>query len=78
MTTGPDGERRQEPTFADVMNGLMALPNLLGLLLLSGLVVRETRHYLDHDPQLRADRRQVDDFMAGHPGAIDSYERTGV
>ena len=21
MTTGPDGERRQEPTFADVMNG---------------------------------------------------------
>lgn len=64
--------------FADVMNGLMALPNLLGLLLLSGLIVRETKHYLDHDPQLRADRRQVDDFMEGHPGAIDSYERTGV
>jgi alanine or glycine:cation symporter, AGCS family len=64
--------------FADVMNGLMALPNLLGLLLLSGLVVRETRHYLDHDPKLRADRRQVDAFMEGRPGAIDSYERTGV
>src|SRR5699024_4170776 len=27
--------------FADVMNGLMAIPNLIGLLLLSGLIVRE-------------------------------------
>ncbi|WP_298591613.1 sodium:alanine symporter family protein [uncultured Kocuria sp.] len=64
--------------FADVMNGLMALPNLLGLLILSGLIVRETKHYLDHDPKLRADRRQVEGFMEGHPGAIDSYEHTGV
>lgn len=32
-------------TFADIMNGLMALPNLAGLLLLSGLVVRETREF---------------------------------
>jgi AGCS family alanine or glycine:cation symporter len=31
--------------FADVMNGLMALPNLIGLLLLAGVVVRETRSY---------------------------------
>jgi len=30
---------------SDVMNGLMAVPNLIGLLLLSGLVVRETRSY---------------------------------
>ena len=64
--------------FADVMNGLMALPNLLGLLILSGLIVRETKHYLDHDPKLRADRQEVEAFMEGHPGAIDSYERTGV
>jgi len=33
-------------TLSDVMNGLMALPNLVGLLLLSGLIVRETRDYL--------------------------------
>ncbi len=33
-------------TLSDVMNGLMALPNLIGLLLLSGLVARETRAYL--------------------------------
>ncbi|MGW0481414.1 alanine/glycine:cation symporter family protein [Nonomuraea sp. NPDC003214] len=32
-------------TFSDIMNGLMALPNLIGLILLSGLVVRETRAY---------------------------------
>ncbi|HPG41302.1 MAG TPA: sodium:alanine symporter family protein [bacterium] len=33
-------------TFADIMNGLMALPNLIGLLALSGIIVSETRqHY---------------------------------
>ncbi|MCJ8505315.1 sodium:alanine symporter family protein [Kocuria flava] len=63
--------------FADVMNGLMAIPNLIGLLLLSGLIARETKHYLDNDPKLHADRKQVEAFMEGHPGAIDSYERTG-
>ncbi|HEX5520675.1 MAG TPA: sodium:alanine symporter family protein [Longimicrobiaceae bacterium] len=31
--------------FADMMNGLMAFPNLIGLLLLSGVVARETRDY---------------------------------
>ncbi len=31
---------------SDIMNGLMAFPNLIGLLLLSGVVVRETRDYL--------------------------------
>jgi AGCS family alanine or glycine:cation symporter len=31
--------------FADVMNGAMAFPNLVGLLLLSGVVARETRDY---------------------------------
>ncbi len=30
---------------SDVMNGLMALPNLVGLLLLSGVIVAETRDY---------------------------------
>lgn len=50
--------------FADIMNGLMALPNLVGLLLLSGLIARETSHYLKNDPKLRANRAQVDAFMA--------------
>jgi alanine or glycine:cation symporter, AGCS family len=30
---------------ADIVNGLMALPNLIGLVLLSGLVAKETRSY---------------------------------
>ena len=38
--------------FSDVMNGLMALPNLIGLLVLSGLIARETKAYLDRDPYL--------------------------
>ncbi|MEJ6554175.1 sodium:alanine symporter family protein [Microbacterium esteraromaticum] len=51
--------------FSDVMNGLMALPNLIGLLILSGLVARETKKYLDNDPKLRATPDEVDAFMAG-------------
>jgi len=34
-------------TFSDVMNGLMAVPNLIGLLALSGVVVAETKRFLD-------------------------------
>ncbi len=32
---------------ADTMNGLMALPNLIGLLGLSGIVVKETKDYME-------------------------------
>lgn len=60
-------------TFSDIANGLMATPNLIGLLLLSGLIARETKHYLDHDPHLRASRAEVDAFMDGHDGAIDAH-----
>jgi AGCS family alanine or glycine:cation symporter len=63
-------------SFADVMNGLMALPNVLGLFLLSGLVARETKHYLRHDPELRAGKEQIDAFMRGRPGAVDAHEDT--
>ncbi|SFO39092.1 MULTISPECIES: alanine/glycine:cation symporter family protein [Actinomadura] len=38
-------------TFSDVMNGLMALPNLVGLLILSPLVWRETRAYFQERPK---------------------------
>lgn len=33
-------------TFADIANGLMALPNLIALILLNGVIVAETRKYL--------------------------------
>lgn len=39
-------------TFSDVANGLMALPNLIGLLICSGLIARETKAYLAADPTL--------------------------
>lgn len=54
--------------FSDVMNGLMAIPNLIGLLILSGLIARETKLYLKHDPKLEANRAEIEAFMAGDPG----------
>ncbi len=38
-------------TISDVMNGLMALPNLIGLLLLSGVIVSQTREYFQRRSQ---------------------------
>ncbi|GAB2469492.1 sodium:alanine symporter family protein [Luteococcus sediminum] len=38
--------------FSDIANGLMALPNLVGLLICSGLIARETKAYLAVDPTL--------------------------
>ena len=57
--------------FSDVMNGLMALPNLVGLLILSGVIARETRHYLKHDPKLEASKEEIEAFMADRPGWDD-------
>ena len=50
-------------SFSDLANGLMALPNLIGLLILSGLVARETRAYLKFDPKLRASPEEVGAFL---------------
>lgn len=33
---------------ADIVNGLMAIPNLIALIVLSGVVVKETKHYMEH------------------------------
>ena len=54
--------------FSDIFNGLMALPNLIGLLVLSGLIARETKHYLKHDPKLEATAEEIEAFMADQPG----------
>ena len=48
-------------TFSDLANGLIAIPNLVGLLLLSGLVARETKAYLAFDPKLT---KPVDEVRA--------------
>ncbi|MBR5102313.1 MAG: alanine:cation symporter family protein [Muribaculaceae bacterium] len=34
---------------ADIMNAFMAIPNLVALLLLSGVIARDTKHYLWHN-----------------------------
>jgi len=63
--------------FSDVMNGLMALPNLIGLLVLSGLVARETKKYLTNDPKLTATTDEVNAFMAGDAGFEDWKTQAG-
>ena len=35
-------------TIADVLNAFMAIPNLIAVLLLSGVIAAETKHYLKH------------------------------
>ncbi|MFN8049777.1 MAG: sodium:alanine symporter family protein [Ancrocorticia sp.] len=62
-------------SFSDVMNGLMAIPNLIGILILSGLIARETRAYLKHDPKLLASTSDVENFMADDPGYQDWKRR---
>ena len=50
-------------TFADLANGLMALPNLIGLLILSGFIARETKSYLAFDPDLRASAEECEAYL---------------
>lgn len=48
IIVGAVAELQQVWLFAEIMNGLMALPNLVGLLGLSGIIVAETRnHFAD-------------------------------
>ena len=64
-------------TFSDVMNGLMVIPNLIGILILSNLVARETRAYLRFDPKLAATQGEIDSFFADDPAyqGWRSYEK---
>lgn len=57
-------------TASDIANGLMAIPNLIGLLICSGLIARETKAYLSVDPTLQSEPQistlhGVDDLLAG-------------
>ncbi|MGV0327368.1 alanine/glycine:cation symporter family protein [Corynebacterium confusum] len=49
-------------SFSDLANGLMAVPNLIGMLILSGLVARETKAYLKFDPGLNRPFTEVREF----------------
>lgn len=45
-------------TFADIMNGLMAIPNLIGLLGLSGVVIYETKRTLEKIKEEKAEAKK--------------------
>ena len=40
-------------TLADIMNGLMALPNLVALVALSGVVVKETKDFFEKEAHMK-------------------------
>jgi AGCS family alanine or glycine:cation symporter len=40
-------------TLADIMNGLMALPNLVALVTLSGVVVKETKEFFEKEAHMK-------------------------
>ena len=50
MTYSPDSFLKLEEIWvlADIVNGLMAIPNLIALIALSGVVVAETKAYQKH------------------------------
>lgn len=48
VASGPFMKLEEIWVLADIVNGLMAIPNLIALLCLSGVVVRETEKYFDH------------------------------
>jgi AGCS family alanine or glycine:cation symporter len=50
---------------SDIFNGLMAIPNLIALLLLSGVIVSETKKYLWNG--------SIDDFDADHPDRFSKH-----
>ena len=54
VVLGPMLFDRSVWVISDITNGLMALPNLIGLLILSGIVVAETRSYFERRPTLGA------------------------
>ncbi len=48
---GANAGLQQVWTLADTLNGMMAIPNLIALLALSGVVVKLTREYFSNTPQ---------------------------
>ena len=55
--------------FADMMNGLMAIPNLIALLALSGLIVKETQSFLK---QVESEKQKPSSAVPHHKMDISS------
>ncbi|MBN4069269.1 alanine:cation symporter family protein, partial [Beggiatoa alba] len=45
--------------FSDVMNGLMAIPNLIALIILSPIVFKITRQYFSKEPLINSGRSRL-------------------
>ncbi len=58
-------------TLADITNGLMAFPNLIALVFLSGVVVSETKDYFHHLAELKRERREL---LYGRHQAVPGVE----
>ena len=69
ITIGAVGGLRVIWTIADIFNALMAIPNLIGLILLSGVVARETKLYCQ--------RLKSDDFKHRHQPILHCRKRAG-
>ena len=52
IAIGPYFTVKQVFTIADITNGLMAIPNCISLIVLSGIVAKETKTYFDKYPKL--------------------------
>lgn len=53
---------------SDTFNGLMALPNLIGLILMSGLVAKLTKNYLD-----RKNGKDVEPMLSAYPEQNEAF-----
>ena len=60
---------------ADIVNGLMAIPNLIALLALSGVVVGETKRYFKHVEQ--GDVDEVNGLLPDGPEEVIEQKLEG-
>lgn len=51
---------------ADIVNGLMAIPNLIALIGLSGVVVAETKHYFEYWGEVRKRKAHIKELKNEH------------
>ena len=56
---------------SDTFNGLMAIPNLIGVIVLSGLVRKITKNYIDR----RLKKKEVKPMLSAFPEIQESMEK---
>ena len=59
VACGPFLKLEEIWVMSDIVNGLMAIPNLIALLGLSGVVVAETKLYFEHWEKVHSRRKQL-------------------